>query len=216
MPRPYAPTYNTSSFCIVDPLSLPLQIIGQCYSVPYYRLIFQQLFHPSNSRISIFFKWWRNFDILLPLVLFSSLRSDPFQGHLKLPTPSLFGVLGSFTVFFFHPPFSIALSTQTLQRRNKANMADLKESVLECSLLLLKWLFCYFRQLSTVQSRACSTCISPFSFSTTSHETAAPPYQSDITTSKSDKLCTSIKCLRLSTCDLDQQNSWKQCPCRDP
>lgn len=118
--------------------------------------------------------------------------------------------------FFFHPPFSIALSTQTLQRRNKANMADLKESVLECSLLLLKWLFCYFRQLSTVQSRACSTCISPFSFSTTSHETAAPPYQSDITTSKSDRLCTSIKCLRLSTCDLDQQNSWKQCPCRDP
>ncbi len=40
-------------------------------------------------------------------------------------------------------------------------MADLKESVLECSRVLLKWLFCYFHQLSTVQSRACSTCISP-------------------------------------------------------
>ncbi len=48
-------------------------------------------------------------------------------------------------------------STKTEQ----VNMADLKESVLECSRVLLKWLFCYFHQLSTVQSRACSTCISP-------------------------------------------------------
>ncbi len=53
-----------------------------------------------------------------------------------------------------------------------------------------------------------------FSFSTTSHETAAPPYQSDITTSKSARLCASIKCLCFSTCDLERLNSQKQCPYR--
>lgn len=201
---------------IIDLLALPSQILD-CV-IPYhaftgYKWIFQLLFHLSNSWVSIFFKWWKNFDILLPLVLFffSSLWSSPRPPEASNSQSVLWG---SWILYIPPSPFSIALSTQTLQRQNKANMADLKESVLECSRVLLKWLFCYFHQLSTVQSRACSTCISPFSFSTTSHETSAPPYHSDITTSKSARLSESIKCLCFSTCDLEWRNSRKQCPHR--
>lgn len=124
--------------------------------------------------------------------------------------------LGFLDPLQFPPPFSIALSTQTLQRQNKANMADLKESVLECSLVLLKWLFCYFHQLSTVQSRACSTCISPCLASAQLpmrlqlHRTKA----TSLHQSQADFLRPSNACF--STCDLERRNSWKQCPCRKP
>lgn len=175
----------------------------------------QLLFHLCNSWVSIF-KWWKKLWYFTPSgsFFFSSLWSSPRPPEASNSQSVLWG---SWILYLDLPPpptpnrSEHTNSTKTEQGkhgRSEGKCVGMFSGPIEVVVLL-------FPPAVNCPKPSMLDMLFPlFSFSTTSHETAAPPYQSDITTSKSGRLCTSIKCLCFSTCDLERQNSWKQCPCR--